>query len=512
VFPYDAITVQRLTLDQPSIGVIVRGRTVFTVFIATTVVAIIAIYAMSTIGIFDHIPRNYNEGWNAYQVKALLQGQPLYPAWNKPWVNNYPPLSFYVVAALSLATHDIVVSGRLISLVGILATGFNIGAISAALTRNKLSGLVAALFFLIAVGVWFQRYVATNDPQWLGHGVQTTGALILLAWAQSRRPSLAPVVLGTALMFSGCIVKHNLVVLPSIVWGVLLITDRKACLVMTAVFLVLGCAFIVFAFAMYGRPFFEQVLHYQRVIRFVRGVQYLSKFAFVVVPAVMFALLNLTLSPSDWRARFPSLYTLFACLIAGYALFGEGINYNALFDVVIAMALTVGSLFNLLPGLLESGGVNPTFSSTLSALLLFAPVGANLYELTASAESVITRPRELPLARSVVDALADAKGPVACEIPAWCFWADKPIVYDVFSMAERAKRGGNEEARFVDQVANGYYAAIETQSNVQIMDQKNRPYWDALTRNYKLIISEPTEVWVPKIPDRRGPQATSRGD
>lgn len=485
-----------------------HGRTVFAVFIAAAVVAIIAVYAIPAIGIFDHIPRSYNEGWNAYQVQALLQGQPLYPAWNEPWVNNYPPLSFYVVAALSLATHDVIFSGRLISLVGILATGFNIGAISAALTRNKLSGFVAALFFLIAVGVWFQSYVAMNDPQWLGHGVQTTGALILLASAQSRR-SLAAVALGAALMFSGCLVKHNLVVLPPVVWGVLLIKDRKACLVMSLVFLVLGCAFILFAFAMYGRPFFEQVLGYQRVIRFVRGVRYLSKFAFVVAPAVVFALLNLALSPSDWRSRFPSVYALFACLIGGYALCGEGINYNVLFDVVIAMALTVGSLFNVLPGLLESGGVNPALSSALSGLLLFAPAGVNFYELTASSESVVTRQAELPLARSVIDALADAKGPVACEIPAWCFWADKPIVYDVFSMAERAKRGGNEEARFVDQVADGYYAAVETQSNIPIAEQKNRAYWDALTRNYKLIISEPTEVWVRKIADRRGPGARS---
>jgi hypothetical protein len=79
-------------------------------------------------------------------------------------------------------------------------------------------------------------------------------------------------------------------------------------------------------------------------------------------------------------------------------------------------------------------------------------------------------------------------------------------------MAERAKRGGSEEARFVDRVANGYYAAIETQSNVQLPEQKKRAYWDALTRNYKLIISAPTEVWAPKIPERHGPQVSSPGE
>lgn len=494
-------------------GAIVRGQTAFAAFIAAAIAAIIAIYAISTIGIFDHVSRSYNEGWNAYLVQAVLTGRQLYPTWDEPWVNNYPPLSFYVVAALSLATHDIIVSGRTISLVAILVTGFNVGAISAALTRNKLSGLVAALFFLMAAGVWFQGYVAMNEPQWLGHCVQTTGALILLARAERRR-LLAPVFLGATLMFLGCIVKHNLVVLPLMVWGVLLIRDRKACLIMTMVLVILGCSFSAFAFAAYGIQFFEQVFDYQRMMRFIRGVHFMSRFSFVVVPPLVFALLNLAVSPNDWRSRFPSVYALLACLLGGYALFGEGVYYNVFFDAVIAMAMTVGSLFDVLPGLLESGGVNPAISSALSALLLFTPVVANLNELTSACERVIARPSELPLARSVVDALADAKGPVVCEIPAWCFWANKPNVYDVFSMSERAERGGNEQARFVNQVASSHYAAIETQSNVQFTEQKTRPYWDALTRKYKLIISEPTEVWVRKTPDSHDRQASRgvRGD
>jgi hypothetical protein len=479
-------------------GAMVRGGAVFAVFVAASIAAIVAVYAISTIGIFDHVPRNYNEGWNAYWAQAVLDGKPLYPAWDEPRVNNYPPLSFYVVAALSLATRDVIVSGRLISLAGILVTAFNVGAISAALTRSKSSGLVAALFFLMAAGVWFQNYVAMNDPQWLGHAVQTTGALIVLARVEGRR-SLAPVVLGAALMFLGCVVKHNLLVLPLAVWGLLFIKDRKACLVMTLTFLVLGCAFLILALAMYGRPFLEQVLAYQRVIRFVRGLRYLFQFAFVLAPALVFALLNLALSPGDWRSRFPSVYTLLACLLGGFALFGEGTYYNVLFDAAIATALTVGSLFNLLPALLESGGVGPALSPTLVALMLFAPMAANFNELTAASERAVARPGEAPLARSVVEALAGAKGPVACEIPAWCFWAGRPFAYDVFNMAERAKHGGNEEARFAEEVASGYYAAIETQSNARLTEEKtNRAYWDALTRKYQLIISQPTEFWVRK--------------
>lgn len=183
---------------------------------------------------------------------------------------------------------------------------------------------------------------------------------------------------------------------------------------------------------------------------------------------------------------------------------GEGVNYNVLFDVVIALALTVGSLFDALPGLFEYGEVSPGYSLTLSGLLLFTPIFSMFDNVYESEKQLRARPIELPQARSVVAALADAKGPVACEMLAWCFWAGKPMAYDAINMAERAKRGGGEQARFVDQLAKGYFAAVETQSNVSVTEEgHDRAYWDALTRNYRQIISAPTEIWVRKAPDEQ---------
>ena len=45
------------------------------------------------------IPLNYNEGWNAYHTAGVLAGQPLYPSPAGLVLTNYPPLSFYFVAA-----------------------------------------------------------------------------------------------------------------------------------------------------------------------------------------------------------------------------------------------------------------------------------------------------------------------------------------------------------------------------------------------------------------------------
>src|SRR5262249_45037990 len=69
-----------------------------------------------------------NEGWNAAHTTALMAGHPLYPA--SLMVNNYPPLSFYAVAALATLTGDAVIAGRLLSLLSFLAACALIAAIA----------------------------------------------------------------------------------------------------------------------------------------------------------------------------------------------------------------------------------------------------------------------------------------------------------------------------------------------------------------------------------------------
>jgi len=76
-----------------------------------------------------HVPLDPNEGWNAYLAHAAVTGAPLYP--QGLMVNNYPPLSFYIVGALGTITGDPIVAGRLVSLISFFAlTGPVRGAVS----------------------------------------------------------------------------------------------------------------------------------------------------------------------------------------------------------------------------------------------------------------------------------------------------------------------------------------------------------------------------------------------
>ena len=58
------------------------------------------------------IDLNISEGWNAYNALAILQGRALYPPRSLLIANNYPPLSFYVLAAVTPLFDNAVFAGR----------------------------------------------------------------------------------------------------------------------------------------------------------------------------------------------------------------------------------------------------------------------------------------------------------------------------------------------------------------------------------------------------------------
>ncbi|NVN31400.1 hypothetical protein HUK83_13805, partial [Endobacter medicaginis] len=72
------------------------------------------------------IPLDYNEGWNAgFAARAVMPGTgPLYPGPDTLVFNNYPPLGFLIVGAAGRwLVGDMIVAGRIIALLGLLASG-----------------------------------------------------------------------------------------------------------------------------------------------------------------------------------------------------------------------------------------------------------------------------------------------------------------------------------------------------------------------------------------------------
>src|SRR5258708_17920666 len=61
-----------------------------------------------------------NEGWNAYHADAAMGAAPLYPPTDTLIVNNYPPLSFYVVGGFAQVFGDALYVGRVLSLIAVV--------------------------------------------------------------------------------------------------------------------------------------------------------------------------------------------------------------------------------------------------------------------------------------------------------------------------------------------------------------------------------------------------------
>ncbi len=176
--------------------------------------------ARNALAIAVPAPLDPNEGWNAAHALALLSGRALYPPPGGLMVNNYPPLSFYLTAAIAEWTGDAVVAGRALSLLAFLGVGAGI-ALACRRMGCGLRACVGAMVFFAAVLLVGSDYVAMADPQLLGHAVQLA-ALQLLFRGQT--------VPAAAAFAASLFIKHNLLALPLTATGWLLWRDRRAAL------------------------------------------------------------------------------------------------------------------------------------------------------------------------------------------------------------------------------------------------------------------------------------------
>src|ERR1700677_4414351 len=146
--------------------------------IAAMTLVTLTLLARNILTIPIHVPLDPNEGWNGAHALALLAGHSLYPPPPALMVNNYPPLSFYLIAAIARHGGDVIVIGRWIALAAYLATAAGIAGVLQQMKCGPDATALGALFFTTLVLVT-SDYAGINDPQLLGHAVQM-GALVLV--------------------------------------------------------------------------------------------------------------------------------------------------------------------------------------------------------------------------------------------------------------------------------------------------------------------------------------------
>src|SRR5580700_8687347 len=105
-----------------------------------------------------------NEGWNAYHADAAMGAAALYPATDTLIVNNYPPLSFYVVGTIARMTGiDALYVGRALSLLAVVALGGLIARVIGLLGGGRAGAAVGGLWYIAVMARAFTRFVGMND-------------------------------------------------------------------------------------------------------------------------------------------------------------------------------------------------------------------------------------------------------------------------------------------------------------------------------------------------------------
>lgn len=416
-------------------------------------------------------PFDPNEGWNAYITQAMLHGAPLYPGADAYIVNNYPPLSFYAVALVGFLTGDLIVAGRIVSLV---AVGFIGAAMMFAARHHGVSkpvAVLAPLWFLAGLLV-FTDYVGMNDPQLLAHAVAMGGLLVLFKWPEK-------IALAAALFVAAFFVKHAVVALPLAAFLWLLIEDRHRAWRLAA----WGAGFVIaglIAFRLfYGVSLFAVVA----TARTYSLEQLIGSFGHWLIwtgPAIV-ALGTAAWFVREAAVRLWAIYAAIAILIGTTFLGGAGVDPNVLFDADIALGVGLVLAIDRLKGWKQ-----PAAAAALIAPLLVVPASDAEWQAAYLNTNILRY--EARVAREDIAFMASAKGPGLCEMLAFCYWAGKPPAVDMFNIGQAFETGARSDAAVARDVRNKRYAVIQFDPGEPYALGEN--VYQALIASYRLHHSD----------------------
>ncbi len=385
------------------------------------------------------VPRSFNEGWNAYWAATASSGGQLYPPMDALVSNNYPPASFFLVGLASKITGDPILAGRAIALLSFLLVAVNIILwLRRVGVRNSLAILSGAAF-IVTLDALAHGMIGTDDPQWIGHALMTTGMLVL--W---RNPQSTPRLAGTAaMMMLGLWVKHLLIPMPAtiIIW--LSRLDRRALWKCIGFAATLGVLLLSASLVRYGHEFVDGVLRAPRRYLLARSVL----MAYAVLPA-LFPILCLSSVllrrlRNHEAARFARLYLVLAAIVAGIACTGDGVEANAYFDVAIAASLASGLALEEIAGYFSVPRGQHFYLKAVvlvSAVILISwtpfAIHSNLERLRALSARRQATPGDIDFMRQHGTRAA------VCESLSLCFWSGAPFNFDFFNFGQKLKTYG----------------------------------------------------------------------
>ena len=412
------------------------------------------------------------EPWNAYHTDAVASGAMLYPDLNGLIANNYPPLWYYLTAALSSLGFDAIYVGRALSFAAILVL---VAAIVLCIRHFKAAwtgAILGGVFFFGLMVRYADWYVGMNDP----HVPALAIMMVALVWFLRRDPRRGA-ELPILLMVVAGFVKQAIIAIPAMT---LFLLARRSPRLATRAALVGGgaaLAGLALCTAISGPAFFKEIFFYPREMSLSRGWGSLARVA-PLLPALVLWGIWVWHDRASEAARFSITFVIFT--FAGFVVqkIGAGVDINAAFELYVAVAVAIGLTFDHIADVpLFWGMTVQTREVAVVAVLalgLIAAPGLEPYLLVTSPSYRAQFFENADLMRAEIRRIAAIPGPVHCDILTVCRAAGKAFVYDDFFIGQLGRVTGLTMPELRSRVwAAGFrYEPVDPHASVQPLQRQ----------------------------------------
>lgn len=301
--------------------------------------AVLAVYFMIWPIWRAHFPIEiwFTESWNAFHQDSAAAGLPLYPGAGELIVNNYPPLSFFVVGGLGRLFGDSLYVGRALSLVGLLALAIEIALAVRILVGSLAAGAIGALWFVAIMAHNAALYVGANDPQIAGQAIMGAALVWFLSRNRAGRSPLPPLLLMVLAGFW----KHNIIAMPGVAILWLLFRDWRAAARPVLISIAAALVGLAMCGAAFGPVFFAN-LFTARAYSLGHLVSQLGHLQWLALAGILWGFWA-WFDRASYAAQFTALHTAVALLSCLTQWLGDGVFGNAEFDLTIALAIGTGA-------------------------------------------------------------------------------------------------------------------------------------------------------------------------
>jgi hypothetical protein len=437
------------------------------IFASLVLVYAIILTAGDLLSISFFFERNYNEGWNVYNAQRLIDHEVIYDG-NYWRVNNYPILSFVAVAGVNIVVHDLLLSGRIISLVSFFAIGILAGAAVRRFDGDRVDavfGAGCALGFCYLVA---PAWIAADDPQTLGEALMLAGLVSYISGPSGR---LA--LLRTALLLAlGGFVKHNLVAIPLAITIDLAIRSPRRLPFWAGCCVGLGAGFLGVTYLVVGGTFVDHLLS-PRIFAWQGARYHLMKYLLLgEIPLALVLLFARAIFSRERLvlAAYGVITIVTATIFSGF----EGTSYNMFQDPAVFLAIAAGVALREMRKNITIGASGHARMGRVALavvpLLLAEPVlarspqaFAHIYHAGDLLE--IDRLAELSFSAEA-EYISEKHGPAICESLLLCYHAGQPFTIDPFNSRQFILAGRLDQNDLVHRIAAKEFAVVQLRADI----------------------------------------------